>query len=92
MTQQELEALINGMAGNSAAAKAATMTADEQLKRNQAAVTETEGKRIKGIAKKLCAAHVATLHNEQGLTFHLLVQCCYFLLNHFVYFLYLSSV
>ena len=55
MTQQELEALINGMAGSNAAAKAATMTADEQLKRNQAAVTETEGKRIKGIAKKLCA-------------------------------------
>lgn len=71
MTQQELEALINGMAGNSAAAKAATMTADEQLKRNQAAVTETEGKRIKGIAKKLCAAHVVTLYKEQGFTFHL---------------------
>ena len=71
MTQQELEALINGMAGNNAAAKTATFTADEQLAKNQAAVTEAEGKRIKGIAKKLCAAHVVTLYKEQGFTFHL---------------------
>ena len=40
MTQQELEALINGMAGNNAAAKTATVTTDEQLAKNQAAVTE----------------------------------------------------
>lgn len=71
MTQQELENLINGMAGKGAAAKAATVTAEEQLAKNQATVTEPEGNRIKGIAKKLCAAHVITLYKEQGFTFHL---------------------